>query len=142
MKHLIYSNGAVIDLMDAVEGEQLSVGVGASCFTGSLEDCKYKVKELGLSFEGFDLEIEPIPICTPRQIRLWLLSLGVTEEMIIAKINQIPDSAARAATLIEFHHASEFRRDHPFVESIGSSLGLNLQQIDAGFRIAATISEI
>jgi hypothetical protein len=136
MKNLYYYQNKVIGYEDAVEGEIIGVGVGASVFTGSDKACRRKVAELGLDYEGFDLAPIAIPSCTPRQIRLWLLSLGVTDSMVLALINSLPE-AVRAATLIEYQYASEFLRNHPFVDSIGLALGLTLDQIDEGFLIAS-----
>jgi hypothetical protein len=137
MKNLYYYGNKVIGYEDAVEGEIIGVGVGASVFTGSDKACRRKVAELGLDYEGFDLAPIAIPSCTPRQIRLWLLNLGVTDSMVLALINQIPDENVRAATLVEYQYASEFLRNHPFVDSIGLALGLTLDQIDEGFLIAS-----
>jgi hypothetical protein len=139
MKNLYYYGNKVIGYEDAVEGEIIGVGVGASVFTGSDKACRRKVAELGLDYEGFDLAPIAIPPCTPRQIRLWLLSMGITESMIEAQINQIEDPNDRAATLVEFKYASEFQRDHNFVTEIGLSLGLSEDEIDSGFKIAGSL---
>ena len=136
MKNLFYYQNKVVDYQDAVEGKQIFLGA-QSLFTGTENQCRKKVAELGLDYEGFDLAPIAIPSCTPRQIRLWLLSLGVTDSMVLALINQIPDENVRAATLVEYQYASEFLRNHPFVDSIGLALGLTLDQIDEGFLIAS-----
>lgn len=83
--------------------------------------------------------VEEIPACTPRQIRLWLLSAGVTDDMVRAQIDAIPDATERARALIEYEYATEFRRDHPLVQILGSALGLSATQIDQAFRAAAAL---
>lgn len=135
MKNLIYYQNKVVAYGDAFEGEQIALGA-QSLFTGTEKQCRKKVQELGLDYGDFDLAPLEIPSCTPRQIRLWLLSLGITESMIEAQINQIPDIEARSATLIEFKYATEFKRSHPFVTEIGLSLGLSEEEIDNGFILA------
>jgi len=141
MKNLYYYGNKVIGYEDAVEGESVGLGVGSSVFTGSDKACRRKVAELGLEYDhdAYDFSLAHIPPCTPRQIRLWLLSLGVNDAMILAQINTIPDASIRAATLIEYQYASSFERNHPFVDSIGAALGLTPEQIDAGFTIASTL---
>ena len=138
MKNLFYYQNKVVDYQDAVEGEQIFLGA-QSLFTGTQNQCRKKVAELGLDYEGFDLAPIAIPPCTPRQIRLWLLSMGITESMIEAQINQIEDPNDRAATLVEFKYASEFHRHHNFVTEIGLSLGLSEDEIDSGFKIAGSL---
>jgi hypothetical protein len=138
MKNLFYYQNKVVDYRDAMEGEQIFLGA-QSLFTGTERQCRKKVAELELDYGDFDLAPLAIPHCSPRQIRLWLLSLGVTDAQVIGLINQIPDSNTRAATLIEYQYASEFQRTHPFVDQIGLALGLTLDQIDDGFLIASTV---
>lgn len=136
MKNLYYYGNKVIGYENAIEGETIGLGTGASVFTGGERECRRKVKELGLDYGDYDLAPTVIPPCSPRQIRLWLLSLGITESMIEAQLNQIADLEDRAAALIEFKYALEFRRDHNFVTEIGVALGLTEDQIDDGFIIA------
>ena len=139
MKNLYYYNSKVIAYEDSIPGEIIVPGAGTSVFIGEDRSCRNKVKELNLDYGDFDLAPIVIPPCTPRQIRLWLLSLGVNDDMIISQINSIPDVAVRSATLIEYKYALQFERSHPFVDAIGASLGLNADQIDVGFEIASTL---
>jgi hypothetical protein len=77
--------------------------------------------------------------CTQRQMRLWLLSQGITDEMIRAMLTDIADENGRRAALIEYDYATEYSRSHPLVAQIGSSLGLSESDIDLAFREAATL---
>jgi hypothetical protein len=138
MKHLIHNTKKVLAYIDAFSSDQISPGAQV-VFTGTESQCKLKVKELGLDYGDFDLAQRVVPPCSPRQIRLWLLGLGVTESMILAQINSIPDAMTRAATLIEYEYALSFERSHQFVDSVGSALGLSSDQIDEGFIYASTI---
>ena len=81
----------------------------------------------------------PLPVpaeVTQRQMRLWLLSQGITETQIEDAINLTEDATQRAAALIEFRYATVYRRDHPLVEQIGVLMDKNSSQIDDGFRAA------
>ena len=139
MKNLYYYQNKVINYEDSVNGESIVTGAGTSVFVGSERECRKKVQELGLDYDGYDLASQEIPKCTPRQIRLWLLGLGVTDAMILAQINSIPDEMTKAATLIEYEYASSFERSHQFIDSVGASLGLTTDQIDEGFVYASTL---
>jgi len=135
MKRIIYYQNKVIS-HEEHNGESITLGTDAFLFIGTEGACRRKVKELGLDYDEYDLASPVIPPCTPRQIRLWLLSLGITESMVEAQINQIEDLNDRAATMTEFKYASEFQRNHNFVTEIGLSLGLTEDEIDSGFIIA------
>lgn len=74
---------------------------------------------------------------TPRQLRLQLLTGGVTPAMVQASLEAIPDPAQREAALIEWEYASEVRRDHPLVASLAGALGYTTSaQVDQLFRAA------
>ena len=86
-----------------------------------------------------NIRLSHIPACSPRQIRLWLLSIGVTEDAIKGQINAIPDATAKAQALIELEFATSWKRTHPMVDGIGSALGLSALQIDQGFIAASKL---
>ena len=137
MKRIIYYHQKVISYEEH-NGESITLGTDAFLFIGTEKECRRKVKELSLDYADYDLSSEQIPSCSPRQIRLWLLSLGVTDAQVIALINSLPE-AVSAATLIEYQYASVFERNHPFVDQVGLALGLTLDQIDDGFKIASEL---
>lgn len=70
---------------------------------------------------------------TPRQIRLQLLTLGITDAMIRGQL------ASNAAALIEWDYSLAIRRDHPLVAQLGAALGLTSAQVDDAFRAAALL---
>jgi hypothetical protein len=80
-----------------------------------------------------------IPGITQRQLALWLLRNGITEDMVEAAIAQIPDARQRGEALIEWRKSNLYERDHPFVSLIGAMLGFSPEQMDAGWREAGTI---
>jgi hypothetical protein len=69
---------------------------------------------------------------TPRQLRLWLLSVGIPLAAIDA---QLTDDAAR----IEWEYSLEIRREHPLVAHLAAALGLSDAQVDDAFRTAAML---
>ena len=83
--------------------------------------------------------MEPIPSCTQRQIRLWLLSKGVTDATVRAIIAQIPDAIAKEEALIEYEYATVYLRTHPLIESLGAVMGFTSDQLDAAFREASQL---
>lgn len=76
----------------------------------------------------------PVPkTITPRQCRLILAQQGLlaTIEETIKGMDE--------ATRITWEYALEFRRDDPLLASLGKSLGLTDEQIDAFFIAAAQL---
>jgi hypothetical protein len=81
---------------------------------------------------------QPVTL-TARQLRLGLLGLGVTGAQVDAAIAAIPDEMEREAAMIEWRHASEYRRDHPLIASVSAALGIPAATIDAAWSHAATL---
>lgn len=85
------------------------------------------------------LDIQPyvfIPIytpLTPRQIRLALFSVGITEEMV--------DTALEGNEVgkIEWKYASEFVRDNPLISALGPAFELTEEQINTLWLYAMTL---
>lgn len=67
---------------------------------------------------------------TRRQLRLGLLTNGITTSDVEAAIAAIPDQMDRAVAEIEWADASTYERDHPLIEQVGTALGLAPEQID------------
>lgn len=72
-----------------------------------------------------------------RQIRLWMVSTGITLAQIETLIDNIPDPQQREYTRVEWEYAPYIERNHPMVAVFGTALGLTEEQIDAGFIAAA-----
>ena len=72
-----------------------------------------------------------------RQARLALLGAGLLST-VDATIAAMPEPA-KTASLIEWEYSSEVWRHRPFVQSMGTALGLDDAQIDALFVTAATL---
>lgn len=70
---------------------------------------------------------------TATQIRLWLFRNGVDLESVQAAIEAIPDEKLRGETRIQWEYAPYIERGHPFVDSLGASLGMTSDQIDLAF---------
>lgn len=80
------------------------------------------------------VEPEPKPVTLPpltaRQLRLGLVTNGITLASVEATIAAIEDEQDRAVAEIEWQYASQFDRDHPLIEQVGGALGLSVEQID------------
>ncbi len=68
---------------------------------------------------------------TRRRLLLGLLNVGVSEADVTAQIDALPAGAAKDVAMIEWLHASEYRRDHPLIDQIGAGFALTPAQIDA-----------
>lgn len=83
--------------------------------------------------------ITPAPdTITPRQLRLWLLSRGVTSSMVENAIAALP-SPQRETAMVEWEYALDFRRDHPLVQQLGAMLGFDDAMMENGWREAAVL---
>jgi hypothetical protein len=89
----------------------------------------------GVAVQSVETEAIPviIPDLTPRQIRLVMLSLGLTDDDIETLINNIEDVQQRAAALIEWRYASAYKRHHPLIDALAPQLGLTNEQLDQLF---------
>lgn len=78
-----------------------------------------------------------VHIVTMRQARLALLQQGLLPQVQTA-INSLP-SPQKEAAQIEWDYSSEVHRDKPFVQLLGSALGLSDEQLDSLFELASTL---
>jgi Leucine-rich repeat (LRR) protein len=70
---------------------------------------------------------------TATQIRLWLVSNNISLSSVETAINNISDTLLREQTRVQWEYAPYIERYHPLLESLGSALGLNSDQIDIAF---------
>lgn len=75
---------------------------------------------------------------TPRQVRLGLLSIGVSLASIDAAIDAL-DEPQRSVAQIDWKYAIAFKRDNPLVETIGAMLGKTPEEIDALWLYSETL---
>lgn len=74
-----------------------------------------------------------------RQIRLWLISNGISLAQIDALIDGITDPAEREYTRVEWEYAPYVERNHPMVATFAAALNLSEQDVDNGFILATTL---
>ena len=84
-------------------------------------------------------EPEPFADLTRRQVRLALLSIGITREDVNAQIGLIEDAEERAYSMIEWEDANSFKRHHPLVDSLAIAFTLPTEQVDDLWRWAAAL---
>ena len=70
---------------------------------------------------------------TPRQFWLALLSIGITEEMVVAQLE------GNEAALITVRKALSVSRQDPLVDAMAAMLGKSEADVDAIFQLAATL---
>lgn len=71
-----------------------------------------------------------MPRLTPRQLRLQLVKGGFLLETIDQVLNNIPNKAQRDVAKIEWDFASEYRRDHPLIQQLATTLSLSPETVD------------
>ena len=86
---------------------------------------------------------DPMPVALPplsrRQLRLALLSIGVTAGDVEAHIAAIADPVDQAAALIEWQDAGSYDRDHPLLLDVAAAMELPPEQVDALWMWAAGV---
>lgn len=78
----------------------------------------------------------PWPELTKLQLRLGLLSAGLTAAVVEAAIAKIADPDQRERAMIFWQDSTSYTRTHPLVAALGTALGLEADQIDALWRTA------
>lgn len=81
----------------------------------------------------------PLTPISPRQMLIGLLSIDITEAMVLAELETIADPQERAIALIEWHKATTIERDHPLVADLAATFELPPEQVDALWRWAASL---
>jgi hypothetical protein len=76
---------------------------------------------------------------TARQIRLWLVSHGVSLAAVDAAIDAIQDATQREMVRVEWEYAPYVERSHPMLLPLASALGMTVAQVDAAFLEAAAL---
>lgn len=71
-----------------------------------------------------------LPSLTARQLRLGLVSNGISLSSVTVTIGVMPAGPDKDKAQIEWEYASTFNRMHPLIGTVGAALGLNDQQID------------
>jgi hypothetical protein len=85
-------------------------------------------------------DTSPVPeSVTARQIRLWLVSHGVSMAAVEAAIDGIPDQTQRDMVRVEWEYAPYVERSHAMLIPLAAALGLDEAAVDAAFREAASL---
>ncbi len=79
----------------------------------------------------------PLPLVTARQLRLQLISMGITLNSIDALINAMSEPH-RSIARVEWEYATTYSRTHPLVEQLAATLSLTNEQVDAAWLAAAS----
>lgn len=80
----------------------------------------------------------PMPPLTARQLRLWLLSRGITRVAVAAVLATLPEPEQEAVE-IEWEYSTQYLREHALIDQIGAAFDLTPKQIDAGWVEAAAL---
>ncbi|MDB5414121.1 MAG: hypothetical protein JWR10_2456 [Rubritepida sp.] len=82
-----------------------------------------------------DVATQPL---TARQLRLWLLSRGITGAMVETALAQVPEGQRERAQ-IEWEYATEYLRSHPLIDQVGAAFDLAAPDIDEAWPEAAAL---
>lgn len=86
------------------------------------------------------LPAQPVPAAvSPRQLRIWLVTHGVSLDDVSAAIAAIPDATQRQIAQIEWDYSPYYERNHEMLQAVAAALGMTSEQVDQAFREAATI---
>lgn len=92
--------------------------------------------------DEYDMEIleekDKLSSISPRQIRLALFSLGITESFVDNAISNLP-SPQKEMALIAWKFSNEYNRDVEAISQIGLMLGLNSDQLDHLWKIGSSL---
>lgn len=133
MQRLIYDLDAneVVEIIDPCDGTV--TGTPHFVFEGTAEQVQAKIRELAIAGS-------PVPpSVTARQIRLWLVTHGISLSAVELAIDAIPDAQQREMVRVEWEYAPYVERTHPMLVPLAAALGLSEAQVDQAFREAATI---
>ncbi len=93
----------------------------------------------GAVIEAFVPPPVPLTPLSPRQLRRALLGAGINAAAVEAQIAGIADPLVREGLMIDWEYSLQFEREHPFIESVGSLLGLSSEAIDDLWRTALAL---
>lgn len=109
------------------DGDEVARIVATAAFVEAVHPGRYEWIE-----DEVPPVVEPVfPTLTRRQLRLALLSIGVTSVDVEAHIASVENETERAAAMIEWEDASSYERSHPLIVEVAASLDLPVNQVDA-----------
>lgn len=87
--------------------------------------------------------VKPVPVeelkdVTPRQIRQALILSGITLDQIDQAIDSL-DEPTKSLARVEWEYSIAFQRHRPLVSQVAQMLGWTDEQLDALWRLAASL---
>lgn len=131
---ITHANGKVetstFDTLEALNAYDLSIYGEEKTINENNEETINWTKEI--------IEVKTFETISPRQIRLALLGLGITQENVKSLIALLP-SPTNEQALIAWEYSTFFDRNAPLVENLGNQLGLTTEQLDAVWEQAKSL---
>jgi hypothetical protein len=134
-----------ITLLRWIEGHTYESDTGATYYSGAAEPSHADADDCIATPRTLPPEPVPVPVqIGPAQLRIALLRLhqiapATVDATIAGIIASIPDAAARTEAEIYAAKATGYVRTHPLVAAAAAVLGLDSAQIDAVYRLGATL---
>ena len=91
------------------------------------------------AWDAIQAQAQAFAPLTARQLRLALLSAGITPAMVDVEIAAITDETDRAAAEIEWEYASSYERTHPLIDQMAAAFELPPEQVDTLWLAAADL---
>jgi hypothetical protein len=96
--------------------------------------------DLPAGWEWAPPELGPVPQqISARQIRMWLVTHGISLAAVETVIDNIADPLERDVVRVEWEYAPYVERKHPMIATLGAALGFTAEQIDQAFRDAVQL---
>ena len=122
----------LVDVLSELTGERVVMNGDDYVFFETLEKVSQNEVDAAVALkEQKEKELSVPSSITARQARLALLKIGKLDDVSIA-INSL-ESPIKEQIQIEWEYATEIYRNHNFIETLGSSLGLDKNAIDELF---------
>lgn len=99
-------------------------------FDASVDDAPEGWQRIEDSTSADEIDSDDFPVLSKRQITLALFKLGITDAMVKAVINKIPDPISKATAEIYWDTTTSFHRDHPLVAQLAVALNIKESILD------------
>lgn len=80
-----------------------------------------------------------MPSLTARQLRLGLITNGISLASVQVAVDGIADPTAREMAQVEWEYATTFERTHALISQIGAALSLTPEEIDTMWEAAGAL---
>lgn len=133
------------DAVKATEAAESGKAAAEAAKLAAIAQAETEKAALQSQIDALQAQLNPVdaggfPVLTAVQVRLALLSVGITKAMVDDVVKQLPEGVERETAYTYWEYAAHLRREHPFITHFAEALGLKSDQVDELWRKAAEIS--